>query len=130
MDSDNNQVDILENSNDLNILDQFQAPSTEIPYKRQRKTAMQNDIEDMMYGFGNQYPANVDSVLLIESLVTKYIENLASRAKEVSELRGKLDKECFMYVVRKDRSKFTRICQLLTANEELKKAQKEELNEN
>ena len=116
---------------DVDLLDKFQSCEDPVPKEgsKKRKTAMQNDIEEMMYGFGDNWPPNEDSVRMIECMTTKYIEDLAERAKEVSELRGKLDKECFMYVVRKDRSKFTRVCQLLSANEELKTAQKLELKE-
>jgi hypothetical protein len=114
---------------DADILERYQAPVEPTQNKKKRKNAMQNDIEEMMYGFGDTWPPNEKAVELIECMVTKYIEDLAARAKEVSDLRGKLDKECFMYVVRKDRSKFSRVCQLLSANEELKSAQKMELKE-
>lgn len=110
-------------------LSKFERPTQAPAAKRQRKTAMHNDIEEMMYGFGDNWPPNQESVSLIECMVTSYIEDLAVRAKEVSDLRGKMDKECFMYVVRKDRSKFSRACQLLKANDELKSAQKMELKE-
>ena len=40
---------------------------------------------------------------------------------------GKLDKQCFMYVVRKDRQKFTRVQKLLKTNEELKEARTSEI---
>jgi transcription initiation factor TFIID subunit 13 len=121
-------MDQTDREDDGDLLDRYQCPS-EGAVKRKRKTAMQNDIEEMMYGFGDQWPPKEESVDLIENVVTKYIEDLAYRAKEVSDLRGKLDKECFMYVVRKDRSKFSRVCHLLAANEELKNAQKMELKE-
>ena len=109
-------------------LSKFEKPA-EPAQKRQRKPDMNSDIEEMMYGFGDSWPPNAECVGLIESLVTRYIEDLAQRAKEISDLRGKMDKECFLYVVRKDRSKFSRVCQLLKANEELKNAQKTELKE-
>ena len=109
-------------------LSKFERPS-EPATKRQRKSDMSTDIEEMMYGFGDTWPPNPDCVTLVESVVTRYIEDLALRAKEISDLRGKMDKECFLYVVRKDRSKFSRVCQLLKANEELKNAQKTELKE-
>jgi hypothetical protein len=43
--------------------------------------------------------------------------------------RGKLDKECFMFIVRKDRKKFSRVHKLLKSNEELKTVNKVELKE-
>jgi transcription initiation factor TFIID subunit 13 len=82
----------------------------------------------MMYGFGDCWPPNSDSVELMEKLVANYVKGLCTRAVEVSELSGiKLDKECFMYVVKKDRKKFTRTVSLLQSNEELKKANKLQL---
>lgn len=124
-----NEETLLQNEDDDTLLSKFEKPTPTPTAKRQRKTAMHSDIEEMMYGFGDNWPPNQQSVSLIECMVTKYIEDLAVRAKDVSDLRGKMDKECFMYVVRKDRSKFTRVCQLLKANDELKNAQKMELKE-
>jgi hypothetical protein len=66
---------------------------------------------------------------MVEKLVEQYIESLAHRAEAVAELRGKLDKECFMFVVRKDRLKFNRVHRLLQANEELKNARQVEFKE-
>ena len=99
------------------------------PPKKIRQGRMYNDIEEMMYGFGDVWPPNPASVNLMEKLVTSYIEDLTERAIVVSELTGKLDKECFMYVVRKDRKKFNRIHQLITTNEELKEVQKVEFEQ-
>lgn len=85
-----------------------------------------SEIEEMMFGFGDEWPPNSSSVQLIELLVTQYIEDLTARAMAVSKLRGssKLETEAFMFVVRKDQKKFTRINNLLRANEELKKAKR------
>ena len=81
---------------------------------------MTDDMMDMMYGFGDEWPPNPESVTMLENLVAEYIGNLASRALDVAEVTGKLDKECFMFLVRKDRLKFNRIQKLIKANEELK----------
>jgi hypothetical protein len=97
--------------------------------RKNMKSPMGEDIEEMMFGFGDNWPPKEESVTLIECVVKKYIEDLTLRAKHISELTGKLDKECFMYVVRKDRAKFTRVCQLLRASEELQNAQKEVVKE-
>ena len=53
--------------------------------------------------------------------MNKYIEDLALRAEILAEIRGKVEKECFLFLVRKDRAKFYRIDRLLKANESLKK---------
>jgi transcription initiation factor TFIID subunit 13 len=81
-----------------------------------------NDIEEMMFGFGDEWPPDSNSVKLVEEITIKYIEDLALRALHYANSRGKLDKDCFMYLIRKDRRKFTRIQTLMKANEELKRA--------
>ena len=83
----------------------------------------------MMFGFGDEWPPDGAAVTLVEGLLTSYIEELAERAVEVGELRGKLDKECFMFLVRKDRKKFSRVHKLLKTNEELKVVNKVDLKD-
>ena len=105
------------------------------PTKRQKRVGgshygMYEDIEEMMFGFGDKWPPNSDSVELMEKIAANYIRNVCQRAKDVSDLSGKdLDKECFMYAVRKDRRKFTRVYSLLKTNEELKKLKSTEIVE-
>ena len=97
--------------------------------RSRRDNKFYNDIEEMMFGFGDEWPPDSNAVCLLESFVVSYIEDLAVRALEIAELRGKLDKECFMFLVRKDRKKFSRVHKLLKSNEELKTVQKVELKE-
>ena len=82
-----------------------------------------------MYGFGDSWPPNHGAVSVVESLVEDYIADLTARAEAVAQLRGKLDKECFMFVVRKDRAKFNRVHRLLKANDEIKSARQLEYKE-
>lgn len=97
--------------------------------ERRRARQFTSDIEDQMYGFGDKYPQNSGAVAVVESLVEEYIANLTARAEAVAQLRGKLDKECFMFVVRKDRAKFNRVHALLKANEEIKSVRQMEFKE-
>lgn len=95
--------------------------------KRKHSTYhMYDHIEEMMYGFGDKWPPNTDSVELVERIVANYVRNLCHRAKDIADVTGTLDKECFLYAVRKDRRKFTRIYTLLKVHEEIKKAAKTE----
>lgn len=96
---------------------------------KRSRSGLYDDIEEMMFGFGDKWPPEEESVKLVESIVTNYIEELTMRAAQIADIRGKLDKECFMFVVRKDRRKFSRIHKLLKANEDLKNAQKVEMSE-
>jgi len=84
------------------------------------------EIEDMLFGFGDAWPADAAVVQAIEELVAGYIRDLTLRAMKVAECRpeGKLDKECFMFLVRKESHKFKRVHRLLQTNEELKHAKR------
>jgi len=95
------------------------------PPRKKARGPLSNDIADMLFGFGDSWPPNSQTVNLVEALVTDYIKDLGARALQVADLRpdGKLDKECFLYLVRKDRSKFQRVNKLLVANKEIKQAQ-------
>jgi transcription initiation factor TFIID subunit 13 len=115
-------------------MENLNAPDTLPPKNSSRgKTAVSDrihgDIEEMMFGFGDEWPPNEEAVDFVSGLVTEYIQDLSERALQVAELRGKLDKECFMFLVRKDRRKFSRVHKLLKANEDIKKVQKVELKD-
>jgi transcription initiation factor TFIID subunit 13 len=55
--------------------------------KKHKQGKFHSDIEEMMFGFGDDWPPNSDAVGVVESLVVSYIEDLAVRALEVAELR-------------------------------------------
>jgi transcription initiation factor TFIID subunit 13 len=96
------------------------------PPPKKARGPLSNDIADMLFGFGDSWPPNTQTVNLVEALVTEYIQDLGARALQVADLRpdGKLDKECFLYIVRKDKSKFQRANRLLLSNQQIKAAQK------
>jgi len=83
-----------------------------------------------MYGFGDSWPPHPDSVALLEQLVVDYIEDLTTKAQNVAELTGSLDRDCFMYLIRKDRRKFNRVHQLITTNEYIKRVKDEDIPHN
>lgn len=83
----------------------------------------ETSIADMLYGFGDQWPSNKETIKLVDILAQQYIHDITTRAVEVAELRGSvLDKDCFLYVVRQDKPKFARAQYLLKKNEEIKEA--------
>jgi len=94
-------------------------------------TGFVSDIEDMLFGFGDAWPADGAVVQAIDDMVTGYIRDLTLRALKVAECRpeGKLDKECFMFLVRKESHKFKRVHRLLQVNDELKHAKRIEIAE-
>jgi transcription initiation factor TFIID subunit 13 len=103
--------------------------SNTLPSRRVRKSKHQlyDDVEEMMYGFGDKWPPDPHSVELVEALTVKYIQEICREAQEVADFTSKLDKNCFLFVIRKDRRKFTRAVQLLKANDEIRRVQKSEI---
>jgi len=77
----------------------------------------------MMYGFGDEQVPFTESVDLLEDLVVEYITEMTLKAMEVGK-KGKVHVEDIVFLIRKDPKKYARVKDLLTMNEELKKARK------
>lgn len=82
-------------------------------------SAFSLSVEEMMYGFGSEWPPDQRASKLVENLAVSYMKDLIYRAQDIASVTGKLDKECFIYLVRKDEEKFHRIQGLMKAMEEL-----------
>jgi transcription initiation factor TFIID subunit 13 len=77
----------------------------------------------MMYGFGDDQNPYTESVDMLEDLVIFYITEVICKALDVGK-SGRIQVEDIMYLARKDAKKFARVKDLLSMNEELKKARK------
>ncbi|GAM21007.1 hypothetical protein SAMD00019534_041820 [Acytostelium subglobosum LB1] len=96
------------------------APSS----SNKRKRIFAREIKQMMYGFGDVREPLPDSVDLMEDIVTEYIQEMTSKAGQVSSRRGRFQTEDLVFLVRKDAKKYHRVIELLRMNEELKKAKR------
>lgn len=117
--------------NEVDLTNEVIIKNTFPQFQRLRKSKFQlsNDVANIMYGLGDVFPPNDDSVELLEDLVVKYIRDLCRDAGDVADHMGKMDRNCFLFAVRKDPRKFARGLQLLKANEELKRALRTEIAE-
>jgi transcription initiation factor TFIID subunit 13 len=68
----------------------------------------------------NPYTESVD---LLEDLVIEFITEITHKASEIGRT-GRVQVEDIIFLVRKDQRKYARVRDLLTMNEELKKARK------
>ena len=82
------------------------------------------EIKIMLYAFGDVQTPRQDTADLLEEMVTHYIADMTLKANSVSKRQGKLRTEDLMFVMRKDKKKYSRMQELLYMNEELKKARK------
>lgn len=88
-----------------------------------RKRLFSKELRCMMYGFGDDQNPYTESVDLLEDLVIEFITEITHKASEIGRT-GRVQVEDIIFLVRKDQRKYARVRDLLTMNEELKKARK------
>ncbi|KAI5186743.1 transcription initiation factor TFIID subunit 13 [Nematocida homosporus] len=91
---------------------------------KEKKPNFLREIRLLMYALGDSTNPRSDSANVIHDYVCNYLEGILKRAKHVSKSRGRTKTEDLLYTVKRDRKKYTRAKELLTTNEELKKARK------
>ena len=94
--------------------------SSTSPQPKRRKM-FSRDLKYMMHGFGDDLNPYEDTVDLVEDLVVEFITETTLKAMDVGK-KGKVHVEDILFLVRKDPRKYTRVKDLLSMNEELKKA--------
>ena len=88
-----------------------------------KKRLFFKEIRCMMYGFGDDQNPYTESVELIEELVIEFITELTQKASQIGR-PGRVQVEDIVYLIQKDPQKYSRVKDLLTMNEELKKARR------
>ena len=88
-----------------------------------KKRIFSKELRCMMYGFGDDHNPYTESVDMLEDLVIQFITEMALRAMD-SGRPGRVSVEDVMHLVQRDSRKYARVKDLLTMNEELKKARK------
>ena len=88
-----------------------------------RKRLFSKELRCMMYGFGDDQNPYTESVDLLEDLVIEFITETTQKALEIGR-QGRVTIDDLVYLIRKDARKYLRVKELLTMNEELKKARK------
>ncbi|CAF1613121.1 unnamed protein product, partial [Adineta ricciae] len=90
-----------------------------------RKRLFSKELRNMMYGFGDDPQPYAESVELLEDLVIQYITDMTLKASEIgSNKQGRMVVNDILYLLRHDPRKYARVKELLSMNEELKRARK------
>eukprot|EP00126_Sphaerothecum_destruens_P003710 Sdes_comp17485_c0_seq1m6721 len=89
-----------------------------------RKGVFGKELKYMMYGFGDHTNPLPESVSLMEDIVIDYIGEIVSKAQLASGKSMRITTEDLLFVIKKDRKKYSRVRNLLYMNEELKRARK------
>ncbi|XP_071134865.1 transcription initiation factor TFIID subunit 13-like [Mytilus edulis] len=88
-----------------------------------RKKIFSKELRCMMYGFGDDRNPYTESVDILEDLVIEFLTEMTKKAMEVGRT-GRISVEDIIFLIRKDPKKYSRVKELLTMNEELRKARK------
>ncbi|XP_077977206.1 transcription initiation factor TFIID subunit 13-like [Glandiceps talaboti] len=88
-----------------------------------KKKLFSKELRCMMYGFGDDQNPYTETVDLLEDLVIEFMTEMTHKAMEVGR-PGRVQVEDIVFLIRKDPRKYSRVKDLLTMNEELKKARK------
>nr|AGW21635.1 NLS-TAF18 [Yeast integrative vector pTAF18] len=94
--------------------------------KKKRKVLINlfsKELRCMMYGFGDDQNPYTESVDILEDLVIEFITEMTHKAMSIGR-QGRVQVEDIVFLIRKDPRKFARVKDLLTMNEELKRARK------
>ncbi|XP_003375521.1 transcription initiation factor TFIID subunit 13 [Trichinella spiralis] len=82
-----------------------------------KKRYLTKELRCMLYGFGDK------TVDLLEDIVMEFIKSFTLKSMEVRKT-GRITLEDIWYLIRRDPKKYSRVKDLLTMNEELRKARK------
>ncbi|TYZ57190.1 hypothetical protein PybrP1_011140 [[Pythium] brassicae (nom. inval.)] len=77
-------------------------------------------IKHMMFGFGDEVEPLDETAALMEDMTVEYVHAMTKKALDLAQVKGKLDTECFIFLIRKDPERYERIAELLRANDELR----------
>lgn len=89
----------------------------------QRKRLFTKELRCMLYGFGDDQVPYTETVDLLDDLLIQYITDMTIKAMSIGK-KGRVHVEDIVFLIRKDPLKYARVKELLTMNEELKKARK------
>lgn len=88
-----------------------------------RRRMFSKEIRCLLFGYGDDPNPYTESVDFLEELVLQFITDMTRKAMEIGR-PGRVQVEDMIFMVRKHPKMYARVKELLTMNEELKKARK------
>ena len=89
----------------------------------ERKRMFSKELRLTLYGYGDDQNPYTETVDFLEDLVLEFITSMTGRAMAIGRT-GRVQIEDITFLVRKEPRMYARVRELLTMNEELKKARK------
>ncbi|TRY71616.1 hypothetical protein TCAL_03131 [Tigriopus californicus] len=88
-----------------------------------KRRMFSKELRCMLFGYGDDQNPYTETVDLLEDLVLHFIMDTTQKAMEIGR-PGRVQVEDMIFLVRKHPKMYARVRELLTMNEELKKARK------
>ena len=92
--------------------------------KEVRKNIFLKEVRMMMYAFGDVNVPRLDTAMVVHSYLCEYLNTLLVKTHKMANIKGKTKTEDLLFFLKRDRSKYTRVKNLLLTNEELINARK------
>jgi len=89
----------------------------------ERRRYFSKELRCMLYGYGDDKNPYTETVDFLEDLVMEFITEMTHKAMDIGR-PGRVQVEDIIFLVRKHPRMYARVRELLTMNEELKKARK------
>merc|ERR1719204_1720546 len=89
----------------------------------EKKRMFTKELRLTLFGYGDDQNPYTETVDFLEDLVMEFITNMTQKAMEIGR-PGKVQVEDIIFLVRKQPRMYARVRELLTMNEELKRARK------
>ena len=86
-----------------------------------RKRLFPKELRAMLHGFGDDPNPYKETVDLVEDLIVQFVQEMTLKAASVG-VKGRVRLEDIVFLIRKQQKKYDRVKDLLTMNEELRKA--------
>ncbi|CAI5715668.1 unnamed protein product [Peronospora effusa] len=74
----------------------------------------------MLFGFVDEAEPLDETAELMEDLVVENVHAMTKKAMELATIKGKLDTDCFIFIIRKHPERYDRVAELLRANDEFR----------
>jgi len=92
-------------------------------WQDKRKSLFTKELRCMLFGYGDDPNPYTETVELLEDLVMEFIADMTVKAMDIGR-PGRVQVEDVIFLVRKHPKMYARVRELLTMNEELKRARK------
>ena len=89
----------------------------------ERKRMFSKELRLTLFGYGDDQNPYTETVDFLEDLVLEFITSMTCKAMDIGRT-GRVQVEDIIFLIRKDPRMYARVRELLTMNEELKKARK------